>query len=135
MGQLKRLLPANIFAACIQSNYLVLFICVATPARCSFSSAQCGGDVAAGRGKCLFVVATNQTMFGWNKAADQCRARGGRPAVFKTPQDMQQVERLWDLLPFIPNLIYIGLKVQVRLSRETKNKHESKYKSVCYNNI
>jgi hypothetical protein len=24
---------------------------------------------------------------------------------------MRQVERLWELLPFVPNIIYIGLKV------------------------
>jgi hypothetical protein len=76
---------------------------------CPFSSAACAGKVAAGD-KCLFVVSDTNDKFSYNKAADQCRKRGGRPAVPKTPEDMAHVLTLIDLFKYIPSMVYIGLR-------------------------
>jgi hypothetical protein len=65
--------------------------------------------VAAGD-KCLFVVSDTNDQFSWNKAADQCRQQGGRPAVPKTPEDMALVLTLIDLFKYIPSMVYIGLR-------------------------
>jgi hypothetical protein len=64
--------------------------------------------VAAGA-KCLFVVGDSEEQFGWAKAADQCRVKGGRPAVANTPQEMGHVLKLFHLLKYTPKHIYLGL--------------------------
>jgi hypothetical protein len=51
----------------------------------------------------------------WNKVADICCGHGGRQAVVRSQQDVEGLTTLWNLIPYLPDMMFVGLRLEYSL--------------------